>query len=97
MVRLSRIVVDPERIDEYNAYLREESMAKEPGVLTLYATSERDNPSNITILEIYASREAYQSHLQTPHFKKYKEGTLGMVKNLKLIDSTPIIPGLKIK
>ena len=100
VVRLSRIVVDPEKIDEYNAYLREEiteSMAKEPGVLTLYATSERDNPSNITILEIYASREAYQSHLQTPHFKKYKEGTLAMVKNLKLIDSTPIISGLKIK
>lgn len=100
VVRLSRIVVDPEKIDEYNAYLREEiteSMAKEPGVLTLYATSERDNPSNITILEIYASREAYQSHLQTPHFKKYKEGTLAMVKDLKLIDSTPIIPGLKIK
>jgi quinol monooxygenase YgiN len=42
------------------------------------------------ILEIYADQEAYQSHIQTAHFKKYKEGTLKMVKSLKLIDTTPL-------
>jgi len=99
-VRLSRIVVDPAQLAEYNNYLEEEieaSMRLEPGVLTLYAVAEKENPNRITILEIYASEEAYQSHVQTPHFLKYKEGTLDMVQELELIDTNPLIPGLKIK
>lgn len=100
LVRISRIKVDRRQLDEYNAFLKEEieaSMRLEPGVLTLYATAEKDSPENITILEIYADRAAYESHLKTPHFQKYKQGTLKMVKKLELIDTSPLIPGLKIK
>lgn len=100
LVRISRIKVDRRDLDEYNAFLKEEievSMRLEPGVLTLYATAEKDSPENITILEIYADRAAYESHLKTPHFQKYKQGTLKMVKKLELIDTSPLIPGLKIK
>ena len=100
VVRLSKIVIDAERIDEYNARLKEgieAAMRLEPGVLTLYAVSEKDAPEKVTILEIYADSAAYASHLQTPHFKKYKQGTLDMVKSLELIDVKPLIPGLKIK
>lgn len=99
-VRLSRITVDPARLPEYNAYLKEEieaSMRLEPGVLALYAVAEKDNPAKVTILEIYADEAAYQSHIKTPHFQKYKQGTLDMVKDLELIDTTPLIPELKIK
>lgn len=100
LVRLSRITVDPAQLDAYNAFLREEieaSMRLEPGVLTLYATAEKDAPHKITILEIYADNAAYKAHIATPHFRKYKEGTLSMVKNLELVDTKPLIPGLKIK
>ena len=100
MVRLSKITVDPSRLKEYNAYLKEEieaSMRIEPGVLTLYATAEKDAPHKITILEIYADRSAYERHIKTPHFQKYKQGTRSMVKELELIDTSPLIPGLKIK
>lgn len=99
-VRLSMITVDSTRVDEYNAFLKEEieaSMRLEPGVLTLYAVSEKDNPNKVVILEIYADEEAYQKHIKTAHFIKYKEGTLDMVQSLELIDTTPLIPGLKIK
>lgn len=99
-VRLSRIVVDITRLEEYNAFLKEEieaSMRLEQGVLTLYATAEKKHPNRITILEIYASEEAYRKHIKTPHFIKYKEGTLDMVQELELIDTTPLIEGLKIK
>lgn len=99
-VRLSKITVDPARLDEYNAYLKEEieaSMRLEPGVLTLYAVAEKERPNEVTILEIYADEAAYQSHVKTPHFLKYKQGTLDMVQTLELIDTTPLIPGLKIK
>lgn len=99
-VRLSKITVDPARLDEYNAYLKEEieaSMRLEPGVLTLYAVAEKERPNEVTILEIYADEAAYQSHIKTPHFQKYKQGTLDMVQALELIDTTPLIPEVKIK
>lgn len=100
LVRLSKITVDPAQLDAYNLYLKEEieaSMRLEPGVLILYAMADKKQPNKITILEIYADREAYEKHIQTPHFQKYKQGTLSMVKDLELTDTTPLLPGLKIK
>ena len=100
LVRLSKITVDPAQLDAYNAFLKEEieaSMRLESGVLALYATAEKDAPHNVTILEIYADRAAYESHLKTPHFQKYKQGTLSMVEHLELLDVVPLIPELKIK
>jgi 4-carboxymuconolactone decarboxylase len=63
----------------------------------LYAVAEKERPNHITILEIYASEEAYQKHIQTPHFLKYKNGTKDMVKSLELIEVDPLIPGMRIK
>ena len=94
LVRLSRITVDPAQLDAYNAYLKEEieaSLRLEPGVLTLYAMSEKDAPHEVTILEIYADQAAYESHIRTPHFQKYKQGTLSMVQQLELVDVNPLI------
>ena len=99
-VRLSLITVDPARLEEYKAYLKEgvtASMSREPGVLVLYPTTRKDAPNVFTILEIYANRAAYESHIKSAHFQKYKQGTLDMVKHLELLDGSPLIPGLKIK
>jgi quinol monooxygenase YgiN len=68
----------------------ETSVKVEPGVLTLFSMQTKENPCKIYILEIYADQEAYQSHIKTAHFKKYKEGTAKMVKSLKLIDVNPL-------
>lgn len=72
-------------------------MRLEPGVLTLYAVADKEHPNEVTILEIYADEAAYKKHVATAHFQKYKQGTLDMVKNLELNDTTPLVPGLKIK
>lgn len=99
-VRLSNLVIDSMQLASYKILLKEEieaSMAKEPGVLTLYAVFEKDRPTHLTILEMYATEKAYALHVQTPHFLKYKNATLKMVKELELIDTEPLIPGLKIK
>lgn len=72
-------------------------MRIEPGVRLLYAVSEKDNPTRFTIVEIYDNEEAYKSHLKTPHFLKYKNGTIEMVKDLKLIDVVPLVPETQIK
>jgi quinol monooxygenase YgiN len=100
MVRLAKLIIDSTQLENYKTLLKEEieaSVRLEAGVLTLYAVSEKNNPSHITILEIYADTAAYKAHLQTPHFIKYKNGTKDMVKSLELVEANPLIPGMKIK
>jgi len=89
MVRLAKIKVDPPQLEKYNAALNEQmttAVRVESGVLTYYAVADKNDPANITILEIYADTTAYKSHIETPHFKKYKETVKDMVKSLELID-----------
>jgi len=89
MVRLAKIKVDPLRLDKYNSALKEQmttAVRVEPGVLTYYAVADKSDPSHITILEIYADTAAYQSHITTIHFKKYKETVKDMVKSLELVE-----------
>ena len=100
MVRLAKIVIDSSQLENYKAALKEEietSVRVEPGVKTLYAVSEKNNPTHITILEIYSDTAAYRAHLQTPHFIKYKTSTKDMVKSLELIETIPLVPEMKIK
>ncbi len=99
IVRLSRIEVYPQYLDEYMNMATEvgaTSLRTEPGVLTMYAVADKNNPCLITILETYASQDAYKSHIDSPHFQKYKQGTLHMVKSLELSDQTPLNPNSKI-
>jgi len=93
MIRISEIEIDSSYLNEYVRILKEESAASvklEEGVISIYPMFQKENPTAIRILEIYANKKAYESHLQTPHFKTYKETTLKMVKTLKLIDMEAI-------
>lgn len=99
IVRLSKIEVYPEYLEEYMRYATEVgeiSLRTEPGVLTMYAVSEKENHCMITILETYVGREAYEKHIASEHFQKYKQGTLHMVKKLTLSDQTPLNPANRI-
>ena len=94
IVRLAEIEVVPEYLESYLTYAKEvgeTSVKVEPGVLTLFSMQTKEDPCKIYILEIYADKEAYRSHLQTAHFKKKKEGTAKMVKSLKLIGTKPMV------
>ena len=89
MIRISEIEIDSSFLKEYKSILQEESRASvqlESGVIAIYPMYQKENPTQIRILEIYANRKAYESHLKTPHFQKYKTSTLKMVKSLKLVD-----------
>ncbi len=100
MVRIANLIVEALHLESYKAALKEEieaSVRLEPGVLTLYAASAKEDPTRFTILEIYADQASYEAHLKTPHFVKYKTNTQGMVKSLELVDSVPLVPELKIK
>ena len=95
IVRIAEIEVYPQYLKEYLAFANEVdrlSVEREPGVICLYPMQSAEDSCQIRILEIYASEEAYQQHLKTPHFQKYKQGTLHMVKDLKLPTMKPLDP-----
>lgn len=58
----------------------------------MYAVAEKENPCKVTILETYASGQAYKSHIASEHFQKYKQGTKHMIKTFVLSDQTPLNP-----
>ncbi|EJC82644.1 hypothetical protein Rleg4DRAFT_4362 [Rhizobium leguminosarum bv. trifolii WSM2297] len=94
VVRMAELEIDPETLEAYRTLLTEEieaSVELEEGVLSLSAVSIRDEPNRVRILEVYADQQAYEAHLRTPHFLKYKNGTAGMVTSLTLIEVDPIV------
>jgi quinol monooxygenase YgiN len=98
IVRIAKLRIDSIQLEKYRAALQEEietSIRVEPGVLTLYAVEEKKRPGYVTIFEVYSNEVAYRSHLETPHFKKYKFATGGMVKSLELIEMEPIVLAAK--
>jgi 4-carboxymuconolactone decarboxylase len=89
MVRIAEVEIHTEYLQEYIGILKEEAAASvklEPGVLAIFPMADEQNPAYVRIVEIYADKAAYQSHLKTPHFLHYKTTTLKMVKSLKLIE-----------
>ena len=94
MVRIAELEIDPAQLDAYKAILAEEQEASvrlEPGVLMLHSVALADSPTSIRLLEVYASRSAYEAHLRAPHFIKYKTTTETMVKSLRLVETKPIL------
>jgi len=95
-VQEAEIEIDPAQLESYKAAVTEHigtATRVESGVIALYAVSEKDNPARVRVFEIYRDLEAYQSHLETVHFKKYKATVQKMVRSLKLIRTTPIAFG----
>ena len=93
IVRIAEIEVYPEYLSEYLAFATEVdrlSVEREPGVICLFPMQDPADSCQIRILEIYANDTVYQAHLKTDHFQKYKQGTLKMVKSLKLNTMQPM-------
>jgi quinol monooxygenase YgiN len=89
MIRIAELEIDSAYLEEYMAVLKEEAaelIKLEPGGICIYPMYQKDNPTQIRLLEIYADKAAYESHLKTPHFLHYKTTILNMVKSLALID-----------
>lgn len=98
--RIAKIKVDASQLEIYKSALQEQMNAAiklEPGVLSYTAVADKKDATSITILEVYANLKAYQSHVLTPHFKKYKETVKDMVLSLELIDTDLIVTAKKPK
>ncbi len=94
MVRIAEVSVDPAQLDAYKTILateQEASVRSEPGVLMLHSVQIAEDPTQIRLLEVYASRAAYEAHIRAPHFLTYKTATEKMVRALRLVDTHPIL------
>lgn len=90
IVRISEIEVYPEYLEEYLEFAKEvvtQSNQNEKDVVSIYPMAEIKDNNLIRILEIYKNQDVYKKHIASPHFRKYKEGTLHMVKHLDLVDT----------
>ena len=99
-VQLAELEIDPASLEDYKAAVTEQietAIREEPGVLVLYAVASKNNPTHITVFEIYADLAAYQTHLETSHFMKYKATVKNMVKSLKLTQMVPLAFGAKAR
>ena len=97
-VRLAELEIDTAQLGAFKAAVTEGVQAavrSEPGVLVLYAVYEKDNPNRVRVFEVYADEAAYATHLETPHFKKFRAATDKMVLSRKLLDAVPIVLGAK--
>ena len=98
-VRIAELEIDPAQLESFNVAIRESvetAVRVEPGVLALYAVSEKDNPARIRVFEIYTDADAYKTHLETEHFRKFRTVTEKMVRSRKLIDAVPIAMSAKV-
>jgi quinol monooxygenase YgiN len=92
-IRLAELQIDPAQLEAFAVATREVGQASvrlEEGCLALYAVADKDNPALVRVFEIYRDPAAYQAHLQTPHFKKFRATTDTMVTSRKLMDVTPV-------
>ncbi len=98
MYRIAKIKVDAKQLVAYTSLLQEQmttAIKLEPGVLSYTAIADKKDTTSITILEVYASNEAYQSHILTTHFRKYKDAVKDMVLALELIDTNLVCSAKK--
>jgi quinol monooxygenase YgiN len=94
ITRIARLTIDSTKVDLYMGLLKEQmqtAVRVEPGVISYEVFADKTNSSKITIIEIYANNDAYLSHRETPHFKKYKDAVADMVKTLELTEVNPIL------
>jgi quinol monooxygenase YgiN len=92
-VRVADIEVDPAQREAFISAVKEEmdeALRLEPGVLAIYALAEKDVPSRLRFFEMYADEAAYNAHLESPHFRKYRMTTEPMVRSRTLTETVPI-------
>ena len=97
-VRIAELEIDPAQLDAFKSAITEgieAAVRVEPGVIALHAVSEKDDPARVRVFEIYTDEAAYKTHLETPHFRKFRDTTEKMVRSRRLIDAVPIVLGAK--
>jgi quinol monooxygenase YgiN len=97
-VRWAELEVARDDVQALQAAGRENSAATitlEPGVLAFHSAVEKSNPGRMRVLEVYASAEAYRTHLQSPHFRQFVRDVQPILKNRVVFEAVPVKLGAK--
>jgi quinol monooxygenase YgiN len=93
VVRIAELEIALAHLEAFKAAVKEEmetSVRVEPGVLAIYAVAEKGAPARLRFFEMYTDEAAFKAHVESPHFKKYRTTTEGMIVSRKLIETVPI-------
>ena len=68
-----KIRIKPEQVEIFMAKLLENAKGArtEPGCKTFDVCVDPDDRASVMLYEVYADEKAFQTHQETPHFKKY--------------------------
>lgn len=83
VMRLIKVEVKADSSDKFAHAVKKEittSMASEPGMEIMMSGTNQKNANEWYFVEVYVNDEAYDAHVQTPHYKEYIEETDGMVE-----------------
>jgi quinol monooxygenase YgiN len=72
----------PEELDRFMEMALENAAASrstEPGCQQFDVMVDPEDPTKIAFYEVYDSKEAFEAHLQTAHFKKYFENAVPLL------------------
>ncbi len=88
----TKIEIRPEALDDFKNDLRtlvNISMQKNPDILALMITSEKENPHIFHILEVYKDENTYKNFINSPEYAQYELLTKYMINDKIHIEYLP--------
>ena len=88
----TKIEIRPEALDDFKNDLRtlvNISMQKNPDILALMVTSEKENPHIFHILEVYKDENTYKNFINSPEYAQYELLTKYMINDKIHIEYQP--------
>lgn len=88
----TKIEIRPEALDDFKNDLRtlvNISMQKNPDILALMVTSEKENPHIFHVLEVYKDENTYKNFINSPEYAQYELLTKYMINDKIHIEYLP--------
>ena len=77
LVIIAEFEVRPEALERFLELAEADSrhsVADEPGCRQFTVSVERERPNQVVLFEVYDDDAAFDAHLETPHFKVFRDG-----------------------
>ena len=94
-VLVVNLEIKPGDIDRFMAMALENAKASretEPGCRQFDVLADPEDPTKIAFYEIYDNKQAFESHLETAHFKKYFEHAVPLLSERERAFFTRVAP-----
>ena len=85
----------PEQLDRFMKMALENAEASrstEPGCQQFDVRVDPEDPTKIAFYEVYHNKQAFDAHLETPHFKNYFENAVPLLAHRERTFFTRVAP-----